>query len=234
MENCSTLNQNMDLDDAFLDSIFESKNRSGTPTELIEAAEGATKKLLPSKSLERYQQVYDQFEEWKKLKQTTSNSERVLLAYFTELSEVKKLASSSLWAKYSMLKKTININAKVDISSYASLTAYLKVLSHDYQPKQAKVFTEEQVQRFLDTAPDDLWLDVKVTSLFNFFPHFRGIFSYLTSLFCFSVTAGSLCIWCNGCVPYSRTSEHSYGSHHTVRRHVLRVDSESIDENENS
>lgn len=176
MENCSTLNQNMDLDDAFLDSIFESENRSGTPTELIEAAEGATKKLLPSKSLERYQQVYDQFEEWKKLKQTTSNSERVLLAYFTELSEVKKLASSSLWAKYSMLKKTININAKVDISSYASLTAYLKVLSHDYQPKQAKVFTEEQVQRFLDTAPDDLWLDVKVTSLFNFFPHFRGIF----------------------------------------------------------
>lgn len=104
---------------------FESSdNRPGTPQELIEAAATATKELLPSKSHSRYEQVYKEFQNWKKKKETTSNSERVLLAYFTELKQNN--VSSTLWAKYSMLKSTMKINDQIDISTYASLTAMLK------------------------------------------------------------------------------------------------------------
>lgn len=114
-----------------------------------------------------------------------------------------------------MLKKTLNIKEKVDISSYSSLSAYLKVASQDYEPKQARIFTEEEMQRFLDSAPDDLWLDVKVSSLFIYFFHFS--LSYLTSLFCFSIIAGGLRIWNNGCLSNTRAATDTIGTHNTVR-----------------
>lgn len=77
---------------------------------------------------------------------------------------------SSLWAQYSMLKSTLKIYDRVDIEKYATLTAMLKQNSHGYEPKQAKTFTDSEAQQFLDNAPDDMWLDVKVTSLFlNFY-----------------------------------------------------------------
>lgn len=100
----------MYFDGADFESDFELENRPGTPAELISAADEASRKLLPSKSSKRYIQVYDEFEQWKKDKNTTSNSERVFLPFFTELAEKKKLKASSLWAK-------LSVYAKVDISS---------------------------------------------------------------------------------------------------------------------
>lgn len=147
---------------------FESSDkRPVTPQELIETAATATKELLPSKSHNRYEQVYEGFQQWKKLKEATSNSERVLLAYFTELKQ--NYLSSTLWSKYSMLKSTMKINDQVDISTYASLIAMLKKESKGHIPKQARTFTENELKLFIDTAADDLWLDVKVTKFLLFF-----------------------------------------------------------------
>lgn len=80
--------------------------------------------FLPAKSKNRYEQVYDNFQEWKILKQATSNSEIVLMAYFTELGNNN--VSSTLWAKFSMMKATLKLKNKIDISSYALLGAMLK------------------------------------------------------------------------------------------------------------
>lgn len=158
---------------------FESSdNRPSTPQELIETAAAASKELLPTKSHNRYEQVYQGFQQWKKLKDTTSNSERVLLAYFTELKQNN--VSSTLWAKYSMLKATMKINDQVDISTYASLIAMLKKGSKGHIPKQARIFTENELKRFIDTAPDDLWLDVKVT---KFLLLFLSAFPILTHFY---------------------------------------------------
>lgn len=150
--------------DSDIEFDCELDNRPGTPNELIEAASEANKELLPSKSKDRYQKVYDNFEEWKKSKKATSNSERVFIAYFTELAT--KSSPSTLWARYSMLKATMKIYAdNVDISTYPSLCAFLKKKSQGYVPKKAKIFTEAEIKSFIDTAPDIAWLDLKVTSL---------------------------------------------------------------------
>lgn len=161
----------MDLE-GDLGSDFELEERPTTPQELVNIALSASKKLLPRKSKNRYEQIYQNFQDWKKLKKTTSNSERVLLAFFAELGEggenEKKNVSSTLWAKYSMLKSTMKIYDHVDISSYASLTAFLKQESKGHVPKQARTFTETELRRFIDTAPDLLWLDVKVINFLKF------------------------------------------------------------------
>lgn len=164
MENCSSLNAEMDISDINFDSSFELENRPGTPPELVEIAERASTRMLPERSSKRYMQVYDCFMKWKNEKKATSNSERVLLSYFTELVEVKELAGSSVWSIYSMLKATLKAKTRIDISTYVSLTQYVKAVTKNHVPKEAKEFEAEQVQRFLDAPPDDLWLDVKVIS----------------------------------------------------------------------
>ncbi|KAG4081131.1 hypothetical protein HA402_011976 [Bradysia odoriphaga] len=160
MENCSSLNDITDFG-----SDFEMESRPTTPPEVIKAACDAKTNLLPKKSNDRYQQAYNSFQAWKSSKGATSNSERTLLAYFNEMK--KKFAASSLWSKYSMLKSTMVIYDQIDISTYGSLTAMLKQASKDYVPKQAKTFTEIEMQRFMDTAPDVAWLDVKVVCAFG-------------------------------------------------------------------
>lgn len=147
-----------------MDFEFDVGERPGTPEELIKAAAAANENLLPSKSKVRYQKVYDEYKAWKEKKFASSNSERVVTAFFSEMIQRKK--PSSLWAQYSMLKSTLKIYDRVDIEKYATLTAMLKQNSHGYEPKQAKTFTDSEAQQFLDNAPDDMWLDVKVTSLF--------------------------------------------------------------------
>lgn len=162
MENCSSKSNEFEME---MD-LNESEGRPSTPEELVNIASSASKKLLPQKSKNRYFQIYQNFQDWKKEKKNTSNSERVLLAFFAELEDggedKKKNASSTLWAKYSMLKSTMKIHDKVDISTYSSLTAYLKQASKNHVPKQAKTFTEIELRRFIETAPDLVWLDVKV------------------------------------------------------------------------
>lgn len=145
----------------------EMDDRPGTPDELIHAAGAATKNLLPFKSRNRYEQVYRNYEAWKASKRATSNSERVLLSYFSELGE--KYSPGTLWARYSMLKSTMKINDNIDISTYSSVVALLKQKYRGYKPKKAKILTEDELRAFIENAPDADWLDVKVKKLLLIF-----------------------------------------------------------------
>lgn len=151
------------------DFHMEDLERTNTPNELINEASEASKQLLPSKSKARYDQIYNDYTEWKKLKNATSNSERTVLSYFSEMAKTKDgkkgLKPTTVWAKYSMLKATLKIYEKVDISTYQSLTAFLKRKGEGHVKKKAKTFTEEQIQHFIDNAADEIWLDVKVPNL---------------------------------------------------------------------
>lgn len=166
------LEDGMDVD---IDSDFDSDmdERPGTPIELIEAAAEANESLLPLISKDRYMKVYNGYMKWKLTKKARSNSERVVISYFNNMIKSNK-KPTTLWATYSMLKATLKIFAKVNIETYAILSAMLKRQSVGYVPKKAKTFSEEEMQYFLDNAPDVAWLDVKVTKLFQIF---------LTSLF---------------------------------------------------
>lgn len=116
--------------------------------------------VLPSLSRKKYDKIYAEFHKWNKLKGSTPVSEQVLLAYFSELAY--KTKPSTLLAYYSMLKATLRINDDIDISSYDQLAKFVKVKNIDYEPAKAKMFTEEDIEKFINEAPDALWLDVKV------------------------------------------------------------------------
>ncbi|KAJ6648987.1 hypothetical protein Bhyg_04219 [Pseudolycoriella hygida] len=141
------------------DASSNDNERPGTPDELIEMAKGATMDLLPLKSKSRYDQTYQEYKKWQGIKKASSNSERVMLSYFSELRE--KVCPGTLWSKYSMLKSTLKIYEDVDIGAYASLIAFIKNQWKGYEPKKAKVLTEMELRRFIDEAPDVAWLDVK-------------------------------------------------------------------------
>ena len=66
----------------------------------------------------------------------------------------------------------IKTNNDIDIGTYLKLKQFLKNKSVGYRPKKAAVFPPEAIQRFLNEAPDDQFLDLKV----NFYKKWIKIF----------------------------------------------------------
>jgi hypothetical protein len=116
--------------------------------------------VIPEKSRERYENTYKTFKEWCDKKSLNLN-EKVLVAYFVHRNEKLK-SPGSLWAEYSMLKSTIFLHDATDISKYATLIAFLKRKSSGWKPKKSKIFTKEDMCKFLTEAPDDKHLIQKV------------------------------------------------------------------------
>lgn len=143
--------------------------------ELLELDASATESSLPDKSKGKYEAVYKNFVAWQATQKTKSFSENVLLIYFNE--QAKKYKSSTLWAFYSMLKSTLNIYHNVHIENYTKLLTFLKCKSVGHRPKKAKIFTPDEVNKFIKEAPDDSFLMTKVRFMTN---HFQVV---LTDLF---------------------------------------------------
>lgn len=141
----------------------------GLPSSIVEAAAAARKDLIPDKSKERYELAYNSFLNWmaKEGVPHGNYSEIVLLAYMKGLAD--RYSISTVWASFSMIKAVIKLRNGTDIGKYASVTAFLKGRTKGYSPKQARVFREEEVERFLEAASDSEWLDVKVRSFYDFF-----------------------------------------------------------------
>jgi hypothetical protein len=139
---------------------MESDNEQCTPPEITEAAKTTKLSLLPEKSRKKYEATLANFMTWRNQKNITSFSEDVLLVYFDELSE--KYQSSSLWAHYSMLRSTLDINSGIKIENYSKLRAFLKRKSEGYTPKKAATFTPAQIKKFMNEAPDQIYLATKV------------------------------------------------------------------------
>lgn len=137
------------------DSEFEC-----TPPEIKEKATSVSLNLLPETSRYRYETTYQKFQEWKARNNVKSSSENVLLVYFEELS--RKYKASTLWSIFSMLKATIKIKHNINITDYMKLQSFLKRKSEKYTPKKSKILTEEDFSKFLNTAPDQQYLLIKV------------------------------------------------------------------------
>lgn len=140
---------------------FDSEDNNLTPSEILEEAKAATLKLLPEKSRKQYELAYKAFMDWRKNRNVNSLSEDVLLVYFSQLSQ--KYKSSSLWSTYSILKSTLCIYHNVKLEYYSKLRAFLKRKSEGYQAKKSQTFTPQQIDKFINEAPDDKYLAIKVT-----------------------------------------------------------------------
>ncbi|XP_047986656.1 uncharacterized protein LOC125226654 isoform X1 [Leguminivora glycinivorella] len=131
-----------------------------TPEEISAMAEAVKENLLPTKSRRLYEKSYEKFMSWRSEYKTTSFSENVLLAYFNSL--IGTLKPSSMWVEYSKLKSMLNIHHRTDISQYAKLIAFLKRKSEGYKAKKAHTFSPDDLQKFIDNAPDYTYLLSKV------------------------------------------------------------------------
>lgn len=122
--------------------------------------EASTLSLLPKKSAKKYAEAYNIFLEWKRKNNVTSFSEDALLEYFDEQS--KRYNPSSMWTHYSMLRSTIEQRHNVNIYNYLKLKAFLKEKSMGYQVKKTNTFSARDINTFVNTAPDDTYLAIKV------------------------------------------------------------------------
>lgn len=152
----STKITKMDIEDS-------ESNEIGTPPEILETANATSLNLLPEKSRKHYNKVYTDFIAWRNINKVQSFSENVLLAYFTKLAE--KYKSSSLWKVYSMLRSTISIHNNTNIDNYSKLRAFLKRKGEGYQAKKSKVFSPEEINKFINDAPDEVYLATKVRNV---------------------------------------------------------------------
>jgi hypothetical protein len=130
-----------------------------------EEANRAITNLIPEKSRQFYNKEFRELEVWMKNKGIQLVNEEVLLAYFLYLSE--KLAPSSLWTKYSMVKTTLKIYKNIDISRYGKIVAFLKSKSRNYTSTKAKVLGRAEIEQFLQEASNEDYLLAKVGILFS-------------------------------------------------------------------
>lgn len=135
------------------------------PESILEEAKIANLGLLPAKSRHRYEKEYAVFTNWCQEKGIKSMKEEVFLAYFSELNKVCK--PNTLWSRYSMLKSVIKIKNDLDISKFFKVTSYIKRQNVGFRPKKAKVFNKEEVTKFLNEAPDEVYLMIKVVAIFG-------------------------------------------------------------------
>ena len=128
--------------------------------EILNAANAAFSNLIPEKSKKFYELTYRKFMKWRERKQCRSFNEDVFGAYFGELAKDKK--PSTLWAQYSMLRAMLVNKNNIDISKYLNLRAFLKRKSDGYHPKKSNTFSKEQIIKFINEAPDHVYLLTKV------------------------------------------------------------------------
>jgi hypothetical protein len=84
------------------------------PKDILQEANAATLNLLPQKSKDRYIKEFEKFRSWMKNINVNVVTEEVVAAYFIGL--IEKYAASSLWSTFSMLKSTLLIFEKVEMS----------------------------------------------------------------------------------------------------------------------
>lgn len=130
------------------------------PVEIKEKAKAASLGLLPAKSRKIYETEYELFMGWCKKNRVMTVNETALLAYLNELS--KRYKNSSLWSKFSMLKAVLSVNDNIDVNKFLKLKAFLKRHGTGYRPKKSKIFERSQIENFIQGAPNDQFLMIKV------------------------------------------------------------------------
>lgn len=125
------------------------------------AAAEAVKALLPAKSEKIYEKQYKHFLDWCQVKDVADvTQEKVLLAYFFH--HAKNLKASTVWSHYSMIKSKLIVEKSLDIGKYSKLKAFLKRNGDGYRPKKSRILDMDHIQQFLQEAPNQEYLMIKV------------------------------------------------------------------------
>ncbi|XP_044595729.1 uncharacterized protein LOC123272797 [Cotesia glomerata] len=134
-------------------------------TRNIENEENIVKNLLPAKSSLKYTNCYEEFCKWMENNKVKSISEDVLLVYFNEVA--KTLNPTTLWSRWPMLKSVMDLHKGINIDQYKRLKQFLKNKSKGFEPKKSKIFSLGEVKKFIETAPDNIYLAMTVIAIFG-------------------------------------------------------------------
>lgn len=109
--------------------------------------------------------MYRSFMDWCSLRKFEAYNEELLLSYFEDLSE--SYSPSTLYTYYAMLRHQMLENQNINIEPYSKLRQYLKDLQvNGPQGKKAKYFTRDELDTFIRTAPNTIYLATKVSQWF--------------------------------------------------------------------
>lgn len=116
---------------------------------------------LQEKTKVKYQKVYEDFKEHVTLRGLTID-ETTVTEYL--LAHCAGKSASLAWSMFSMLRLTINLRDGINIAEYKDLLTLLKnnAKSAYKEKKKPCKLEEEEVERFLTTAPDYDYLACKV------------------------------------------------------------------------
>lgn len=109
---------------------------------------------------------YKAFIDWHNHQNISSFSEDVFLVYFKELLE-KNTPPLELYQEYYRLKREVFKNHKVVLKNYTKLRGFLKCELDKYENKNEGTFNADEMNRFLNEAPDCDYLATKVRSFLN-------------------------------------------------------------------
>ncbi|CAG9831548.1 unnamed protein product, partial [Diabrotica balteata] len=121
--------------------------------------------VIPDDSKDKYQVAYKKFTDWQKEKNYEEINEEVLRAYFDEF--LKKCQIPTVWKQYSILCTALNTYKGMNIINYMGLKKFLTEKYQRYKisrvpnPK-CKVFTSDEINKFIKEAPDSDYLLAKV------------------------------------------------------------------------
>ena len=150
------------------DNDTSDSDSDGDCEEIQEIAQGAGPTThgaisIPEYSKRLYERQYRRFQDWRlQMGITNETDEEILLTYFEKLSENYK--PTTLFTTFTKLKSMIFIQENIDISRYSRLLYFLKEAGKSHIAKRAKIFTREQISKFVNNDPDDTFLLHKVSS----------------------------------------------------------------------
>ena len=126
-------------------------------------------KLNPIKSSKRYEESWDKFLQFNGNVPPEMIIEENLIEYFDYLRNEKHFASSTLWSQYSMLNHKVQILYGKKLQTMPRLTIQLKSYEAGYNRKSSSVFSFEDINKFLETAPnEDSFLHKKAIAVIAF------------------------------------------------------------------
>ncbi|KAJ8667940.1 hypothetical protein QAD02_009603 [Eretmocerus hayati] len=123
---------------------------------------------LPAESRRVYELTYAHFMSWLHDNKSPPISERLLIAYFQELSHVFSLPI--LWSRWSMISTLLQhgqfSESEARIDNLPNLKQFLKNFHLTFKTKNA-VFKCEDIEKFLREADDLIYLEMKVILVFG-------------------------------------------------------------------
>ncbi len=134
----------------------------------------------PAKSRVVYLKAYRHFERFLKSRNQYVDgirpTEQMVLNYFHYLHNELKYASSTLWSTYARINAVMSRVHGVRLQSFTRVGDLLKNYGGGYVPKQAAIFTCQQIEDFLldPTLSSKYWLVRKVICLLGYFGGFRS------------------------------------------------------------